>query len=490
MKSLFRLFIVLLSVVKLFDSKAFGQTTTNSGVMQFPMMQQPDACYAQLQNYNSLRSRLADKCAGLTESNCITEAKKCAGDEDNGNITRPLMNTLQNTLMAGMTGGYPTMGAQGPDTFKCLPTSRLEQVRTQMEKLRTEAQKNFDKAEEFKRKVEDEAKDINKSISDMKKDAINKAKERQNATTALPTRIQELRDKAGELAESIQDQIDGNSIAAAKAVGEVETLEAQRGALYVNTVGKCADELVNSQNAAVLEYDKKLQVVQENIANENDINKKEKIKYEFLKLTRIQRTKTEGYFKAGYAKCLNEQTIAYNANFKALTSKMAQTTQEIERLNKKNQGLYVKLKNIPKSITEGIKALNNTDNTEKQAAANETFTMQQEIQQSIALYTDKATKANQSFQQAQIKQNISQMQQMTNQSLFHMNTFGDAAPWLEGLERTRKEFCDMCGSLDPSEIKKRNESLAKEGSGIQQMNTANYRSMCNGSSSSRDSGSR
>lgn len=489
MKFLFRVSIVLISVVQLFDSKVFGQTT-NSGVAQFPMMQQPDSCYAQLQNYNSIRSSFANKCTGSTEKVCIDEAKKCAGDDDSGSIANPLIGSVQNVLMAGITGGYPAVGAQSPDSFKCLPTSRLEQVRNQMEKLRTEATKNFDKAEEFKRKVQDEAKDINKSISDMKKDAITKAKERQKNTAAMPTRVRELREKAAELAESIQSEIDSNVSKAAEVAGNIASIESQRGALYVNTVGRCADDLAAGQDAALLEYDKKVQLVQQNIANEYDINKKQKIKNEFKMFTHTQHTKEQTYFKSRYTKCLNEQTIAYNTAYKDLTNKIGQSTQEIERLNKRNTGLFVKLQNIPKSITEGISALTNEDRAETQGAVNETYAMQQEVQQSIQLYNEKSTEANQAFQKAQVKQNISQMQQMTNQSLFHMNTFGDAAPWLEGLERTRKEFCDMCGNIDPKEIKKRNESLAKDDKEIPNISTANYRSMCNGSSSSSRSGDR
>lgn len=446
MKGLFRLFIVYLFVSHFIDRQVFSADpppplgNTNS-YGQWPV-QTP--CSMQLNNYNAAKNNLAGKCGGIVLGDCIKEAANCRGNSDESPGLSPLASTLQNTVMAGLMGGMPLIGANGPEAFKCAPTTRLDRIISQMDKMKSEAKSTEEKAKDYLKKIDDKKDDITNKIADMKKEFAKTIKDSKRAQAELPAKEKELREAAATEAEELLNKNNEYERALGSSLSVIEQKETERGNLYLNTIGKCAQQLAAQKDQALMAYDGEVQKLEEKLNSIYDLNSQYNVKKEFkLKMQKRQKLLQEKY-GVDYNNCLTEQNMAYTAAYKKLTAEIADFSKGMETIKKQIEFNLRKLQEIPKNLSSGIKALKDVDKADKENAISELMGMNSHVQQLVANYQVQEGKANAEYQQAQAKLNMAQMQQSSNQSIFHMNTFGDAAPMMDALNDAQMLVCKFC----------------------------------------------
>lgn len=442
MKNLFRLFIVYIFVGHFFDMKVFSaDTTSTNSYGQWPV-QTP--CNMQLNNYNAAKNNLAGKCGGVVLEDCIKEANNCRGSSNESPGLSPLASTLQNTVMAALTGGMPMIGANGPEAFKCAPTIRLDRIISQLDKMKSEAKSTEEKARDYVRKIEDKKDDITNKIADMKKDFAKTIKDSKRAQAELPAKEKELREAAAAQSEDLLKKNNGYEREIGSSLAAIEEKETARGRLYLDTIGKCAQQLAAQKDQALMAYDSEVQKLEDKIVNVYDLNSKYKIQKDFkLKMLKRQKLLQEKY-GVDYKNCLIEQSEAYTAAYRRITAEIADSSKGIEHLKQQIQFNLQKLKEIPKNLSSDIKSLKDIDKADRESAVSELTGMNTHVQQLIANYQVQEGKANAEYQQAQAKLNMAQMQQSSNQSIFNMNTFGDAAPMMDALNDAQMLVCKFC----------------------------------------------
>jgi len=444
MNSVFKLLIFFIVVIKGLYTSA--QQAPAPGVPPYPYPVQ-NACLLQLQNYQATKSGLQGKCGGVVLNDCLEEAKNCRSDSNDSSVNPGLSSIssmLTGTIMAGLTGGFPMVGAQGPGAFKCLPTTRLDKIISNMEKLKKDSETAEQKAKDYLNKIDDKKEDLNKQIGDMKKELAQKLKDRANANLKLPEDIKKLKKDAAKETSDLLEEIRGQENAVAKAVGDIEMTENERGRLYLNTIGKCAEDLADSKDKRLQQFFQEQQKLEADLATVVDLNSRYKISSAFKRKIKHDEKTYQDAFKEQYDRCFKAQTEAYKTNYIALTRKITDLSKEIKDQEEKKKDNLQKIKQIPIDLTESTVRAKGMNEQERQAALSEMTATYQQMQQSITNYQDQSSKANKDYDEARRKLNMAQVQVTTNQSIYQMNTFGDAAPMLDGVSDSRMLVCDFC----------------------------------------------
>lgn len=458
MKSLFRLFIVYLFVGLFFDSPnvfSAETNTVNPGTNPLSNSAMPfganffNLCESAQNNLKDLRANFSNKCGGLVEPDCINEAKKCrSGSEDLGQKPMSLMvNMVQSAMMGGLTGGFPMMGAGGPDAFKCLPVNRLQDVKSRFEKLEKETRDTEKAKNDLLTKLDDKEDEVNKEIKEMKTSFVEKMSNVSKNNTKMPSEERQMKEAAAAKTEALLSEISKRESEIADHIAAIEESETERGSLYLRTMGECAKKLETDKKGAVKEYFTKLDEMHQLMNLKSEITEKEKVKRDFKRNMIPMQKIYEAEFKASFNVCIEAQTIAYNREYKRLTSLVDKSSRNIKQFENEITRKFKEIKDTSAALSEAIQALKTNNETERKSAMAEMAALQESVRTSINTFNTRKTKASQEYQAAHQKLNLAQMQQFTNQSIYHMNTFGDAASLLQSVNDQKKITCATCAGV-------------------------------------------
>ncbi len=449
MPYLSRLFIVYLFVFHFFDTQAMGESsntdTSSNGGVGFSGYPPANACTNIMSSITSTAKSLSDKCGGVVLDDCIKMAGECvAKDEESPDGVASLMNAIQGPLMAGLAGGFPVASSSSPNAFKCMPSTRIDKITSNIKEMQKEASETEKRTKEYKRKIEEKKEELNDKITEMKKDFTRTIKDTKAREAELKVKEKELREAAAAKTEELLEQIRKQELGVASAMAEIEMKETERGDLYINTIGTCAKELEAEKDKTLADYDKAIQELQAELGKINDLNAKYKVKSEFKTQMKNRQKLLQTQYAKRYNQCLETQTKAYKFNYQKISNEIKSYSSGVVALKEQIENNLKKVQQVPTDLNTDLQSLKDVSNAERESNINDMMAAQASINQSIENYRVQESTANAEYQQAYLKLNMAQMQQSSNQAAFHMNTFGDAAPIVGTWKELREMACESC----------------------------------------------